>query len=47
MLNSLGIIGEIILIPVALLWMLWPLVIPYIYEGNWYTYLPSAIISLV
>ena len=46
-LNSLGIIGEIILIPITLLWMCWSLIIPYMLEGGWITYIPSGIVSLL
>ena len=46
-LNKFGIIGEIVLIPVALAWMGWPNAIPYLYKGNWVTYVPSGIITMI
>ena len=42
-----GICGEILMIPVALLWMTWPLFIPYYYKGRWLAYVPSGIVTLI
>ena len=45
--GKLGFLGEILLIPIALTWMCWPMAIPYYYKGNYATYTPSIVFSII